>query len=79
MQSDNMVRTQISLEKAEYDSAKREAKALGISVAECVRRALRESLPPEANPPWMRYAGLVESGDPQSSQSIDEIVYGTKS
>jgi hypothetical protein len=26
----------------------------------------------------MRYAGLVESRSPQSSQSIDEIVYGNK-
>jgi hypothetical protein len=25
--------------------------------------------------PWMRYAGLVKSGDPNSSQSIDEIIY----
>jgi hypothetical protein len=28
--------------------------------------------------PWMLYAGLVESGDPSSSQSIDEIVYGSE-
>ena len=28
--------------------------------------------------PWMRYAGFVESGDPNSSQSIDEIVYGSE-
>jgi hypothetical protein len=26
----------------------------------------------------MRYAGMVESGDAQSSTSIDEIVYGSK-
>jgi len=26
----------------------------------------------------MRYAGFVESGDPQSSQRIDEIIYGRK-
>jgi hypothetical protein len=26
----------------------------------------------------MRYAGLVESGDPRSSQSIDDIVFGNK-
>jgi hypothetical protein len=25
---------------------------------------------------WMRFAGFVDSGDPQSSQSVDEIVYG---
>ena len=26
----------------------------------------------------MKYAGFVETGDPHSSQSIDELVYGTK-
>jgi hypothetical protein len=26
----------------------------------------------------MRYVALVESGDPNSSQSIDEIVYGSE-
>jgi hypothetical protein len=24
---------------------------------------------------WMRFAGLVETGDPRSSRSIDDIVY----
>jgi hypothetical protein len=28
--------------------------------------------------PWMRYAGMVESGDARSSQRIDDIVYGQK-
>ena len=73
-----MIRTQISLDEKEYDLAKREAKALGISVAELVRRALRQTLPTDDGKPWMRYAGLVESGDPLSSQSIDDVVYGTK-
>jgi hypothetical protein len=27
---------------------------------------------------WMRYAGLIESGNRKSSQSVDEIVYGKK-
>jgi hypothetical protein len=75
---DNMIRTQISLEKREYALAKAQAKKLGISVAELVRRAVRETLPSETEAPWMRYAGLVESGDSRSSQSIDEIVYGRK-
>jgi hypothetical protein len=75
---DNMIRTQISLDKEEYERAKAEAKALGISVAELVRRALRDALPPRRDAPWMRFAGFVETGDPHSSQSIDEIVYGQK-
>jgi hypothetical protein len=73
-----MIRTQISLDDREYALIKKEAAALGISIAELVRRALRQALPTNDKAPWMRYAGLVESGDPSSSQSIDEIVYGSK-
>ena len=73
-----MIRTQISLDKQEYELAKKEAKALGISVAEFARRAIRQILPADESKPWMRYAGFVESGDPRSSQSIDEVVYGGK-
>jgi len=51
---------------------------MGISIAEFVRRAIRRLLPPGGAPPWMRYAGFVESGDPRSSRSIDEAVYGSK-
>ena len=35
----------------------------------------RQALPAKEKRPWMRYAGFVESGDPNSSQSIDEMVY----
>ena len=77
-ETDNMIRTQVSLDEQDYKLAKKEAEALGISVAEYVRRAIRGVLPPSGLPAWMRYAGLVESGNPRSSQSIDEIVYGGK-
>jgi hypothetical protein len=73
-----LMRTQVSLDERDYALAKKEAKALGISVAEYVRRALRRMLPPSGKPAWMRYAGFVESGNPLSSQSIDDIVYGSK-
>jgi len=73
-----MIRTQVSLDKNEYALAKKEAKSLGISVAEFVRRAVRDKLPVDRSRPWMRYAGMVETGDPQSSRTIDEIVYGGK-
>ena len=80
-----MIRTQISLDAKEYALARREAKALGISVAEFVRRAIREQLPSNGghasgtpSGPWMRYAGFIESGNPRSSASVDEIVYGSK-
>jgi hypothetical protein len=73
-----MLRTQVSLEEHDYKLAKQEAAAMGISVAEYVRRAIRNALPPAGRPPWMRYAGLVESGNPHASQSVDEVVYGHK-
>ena len=73
-----MVRTQISLTEEEYDAAKREALRLGISLAELLRRSLRGILPVDTSKPWMRYAGMVQSGDSKSSQHIDDIVYGQK-
>ena len=73
-----MIRTQVSLDKQDYDLAKKEACALGISVAEFVRRAVRAALPRRGEGSWMRFAGFVETGDPDSSRSVDEIVYGQK-
>jgi hypothetical protein len=73
-----MIRTQISLTKDEYVAAKREAARLGISLAELLRRSLRTVLPVNDAKPWMRYAGMVETGDPASSQHIDDVVYGRK-
>lgn len=58
--------------------AKREAARLGISLAELFRRSLRQVLPVDESKPWMRYAGMIESGDAQSSRSIDEIIDGHK-
>ncbi len=73
-----MIRTQISLSADEYKAAKREAEKLGISLAELLRRSLRDVVSVDQSAPWMRYAGMIESGDPRSSQHIDEIVYGQK-
>ena len=73
-----MIRTQISLSGREYDSAKREAKRLGISLAELLRRSLRTVVPADASKPWMRYAGMIETGDSRASQKIDDVVYGQK-
>lgn len=73
-----MIRTQISLSEEEYGAAKREAARLGISLAELLRRSLRTILPADATKPWMRYAGMIETGDAHASQSIDDIVYGQK-
>ncbi len=73
-----MVRTQVSLSEQEYEAAKHESERLGISLAELMRRSLRQSLPTDDSKPWMRFAGMVESGDPQASLTIDEVVYGQK-
>jgi hypothetical protein len=73
-----MIRTQVSLTEKEYLAAKREAERLGISLAELLRRSLRAMIPVDEAKPWMRYAGMVESGDPRSSQNIDDVVYGRK-
>jgi len=73
-----MLRTQISLSREDYDAAKAEAARLGISLAEFVRRAVRDALPADRSRPWMHYAGMVESGDPDSSRSLDDVVYGQK-
>jgi len=69
-----VARIQIRLPEDEHDAAKREAARLGISLAEFVRRALRSALPAEPSPPWMRYAAMVESGDPGSSRHIDDVL-----
>ena len=74
----NMLRAQVILDEQDYKLVKKEAAVLGISVAEYVRRAIQKVLSPSGRPKWMRYAGWVESGNPRSSQSIDEIVYEHK-
>lgn len=73
-----MERTQISLSAEEMRAAKAEAKRLGISLAELLRRSLRTLLPADPSKPWMRYAGMVESGDARSSERIDDVIYGQK-
>lgn len=73
-----MIRTQISLSEQEYGAAKREARRLGISLAELLRRSLRTILPADDSKPWMRYAGMIETGDHRASQKIDDVVYGQK-
>ncbi len=71
-----MIRTEISLPPDEYAAAKPEAARLRVSLAEFFRRALRTALPVDESAPWMRYAGMVETGDPGSSKKIDDVVQG---
>lgn len=69
-----MVRTEVTPTAAEHAAATREARRLGISLAELLRRSLRTVLPVDDARPWMRYAGSIESGDASSSQGIDDVV-----
>ena len=66
------------MKQDEYRAAKREASRLGISIAELMRRSLRSVLPTDSDKPWMKYAGMVETGDTTSSSTVDEIVNGQK-
>lgn len=73
-----MIRTQVSLDKQLYRAARKEARRRGISFAELCRRALATMVPEggDEDRPWLRYAGCLDSGDPRSSQTVDEVVYG---
>jgi len=73
-----MIRTHINLSEAEYGAAKAQAKSLGIPLAELLRRSLRLRLPDDVKRPWMRFAGMIESGRADSDQTIDDIVYSGK-
>jgi hypothetical protein len=76
LRSDNMIRTQISFDKALYERAKRAAKRRGVSLAELCRRSIAEVVGREDTAlPWMSYMGIVEGGTNDSS-SVDDVVYG---
>ena len=68
-----MMRTQISLDRDEYLLAKKEARRRGVSLAEFFRQALRRALPPRRKDRWMRFCGLIQSGNPHSSQQVDPV------
>ncbi len=71
-----MIRTQVSLDAQLYKEAKAEARRRGISFAELCRRALARTLRQRGgDKPWMRFAGALQSGDPEASRTVDEVVY----
>jgi post-segregation antitoxin (ccd killing protein) len=73
------VTVHISLDRDLYEQAKAEAGRGGISVAELIRSSLAEALESRREArPWMRYAGILDSGDPDSSSTVDEVVYGSE-
>ena len=72
-----MIRTQISLDEEAYREAKLEARQQGISLAEFLRRLVAAGIRHRRTKqrPWMRDAGVLASGDPDASQSVDAFVY----
>ena len=70
-----MIRTQISLDEDMYRKAQEEARRQGISFAELCRRSIVAALTQTSGMPWMRFAGAIESGRPDASLSVDEVVY----
>jgi len=73
---DNMIRTQISFDKALYERAKRLARRQRISLAELCRRGVLDALSKEpSDRPWMAFAGFYD-GHPDDSTSVDDVLYG---
>lgn len=73
-----MKRLQISIEPELDRAVERRAEEEGLSKAEVIRRCVRERvkpLPPLEEDPLYEMFGTVE-GDPDSSTSINDVVYG---
>ncbi|HEX3608462.1 MAG TPA: CopG family transcriptional regulator [Solirubrobacterales bacterium] len=73
-----MKRLQISIEPELDAAVERRAEEEGLSKAAVIRRCVRETvkpLPPLEEDPFFRLCGTVE-GDPDSSMTVNEVVYG---
>jgi len=73
-----MKRLQISIEPELDEAVERRAEREGLSKAEVIRRCVREEippLPPIEEDPFYKLMGSVE-GDPDSSMTINDVVYG---
>jgi ribbon-helix-helix CopG family protein len=73
-----MKRLQISIEPELDEAVERYAEEQGLSKAEVIRRCVREEirpLPPLEEDPFFKLCGTVV-GDPDSSMTINEVVYG---
>lgn len=73
-----MIRTQISLTKDDYETAKQIAEEQGISLAQVLRNAFRESVQTRtaAEHPMLKFAGALKGTNPNDSVEHDEIIYG---
>jgi hypothetical protein len=75
-----MKRLQISIEPELDEAVERRAEEEGLSKAEVIRRCVREEirpLPPiEEDPLFKLFMDPVPDGDPNSSLTINDVVYG---
>jgi hypothetical protein len=72
-------RLQIMIEKDLDAELGRQAAREGVSKAALIRRYVGERLrvlPPIEEDPLWGLVGMIKAGDPNSSQQIDEVVYG---
>jgi len=75
-----MKRLQISIEPELDAAVERRAEEEGLSKAEVIRRCVREEIQPlpslEDDPLYKLFKSPVEGGDPNSSMTVNEVVYG---
>jgi Ribbon-helix-helix protein, copG family len=72
-------RLQIMIEENLDAELGRQAAREGVSKAALIRRYVGERLrvlPPIEEDPLWGLVGMIKDGDPNSSQQIDEVVYG---
>jgi hypothetical protein len=69
-----MVQIELHLTEAEHAAAAHEAKCCGMSIEDFARWALTAAVV-DADKPWMRYAGMVDSGKATPPDEIDRIAY----
>lgn len=75
-----MKRLQISIEPELDAAVGRRADEEGVSKAEVIRRCVREEIQPlppiEEDPLYKLMLDPVEGGDPNSSVTVNDVVYG---
>ena len=72
-----VLRMQIPLEDDMCEETRVGARDRGVSFTQRVRRALARALRrPDADQPWMRFAGIIDDAGPDASRTVDTVVYG---
>jgi Ribbon-helix-helix protein, copG family len=75
-----MKRLQISIEPELDAAVARRADEEGLSKAEVIRRCVRSEIRPlpslEEDPLYKMFLSPIKGGDPNSSMTVNEVVYG---